>query len=169
MYMAGLQIAAGAFLLSSLQLQVFLAICILLVLLAFCFGANAKESGAHAPVSLPGSHLLAIAPFFQRRFDFLNDGFRKTGQSLFQFSMLRACTHSIHCRRILSIRQETVIVVSGESGRTSFFTNREFDLTEGFKVLSGAVRRVISLRRLTHVRSRSLFCEASRPICTRAL
>lgn len=95
MYTVGLQSAADAFLLSSLQVQVFLALCILFVLLVFGLDANNGHTGSHSPVFLPGSHLLAIAPFFQRRFEFLNDGFRKTGQTLFQFNMLRVRPHCI--------------------------------------------------------------------------
>ncbi|KAG1876184.1 cytochrome P450 [Suillus subluteus] len=123
MYTVGLQSAADAFLLSSLKAQVALALLVLFILLFFGFGSQKDGAVDGAPVFLPGSHLLAITPFFRRRFEFLNDGFRKTGQSLFQFNMLR----------------ETVIVVSGESARKSFFANKHFDLTEGFKVLSGAI------------------------------
>ncbi|KAF8842871.1 cytochrome P450 [Paxillus ammoniavirescens] len=123
MYTVGLQSAADAFLLSSFKAQVVLALCILFALLVFGHGPHTDDIPAQTPVFLPGPHLLAIAPFFQRRFEFLNDGFRKTGQKLFQFNMLR----------------ETVIVVSGETGRKAFFANRSFDLTEGFKVLSGAI------------------------------
>ncbi|KAL4079630.1 cytochrome P450 [Scleroderma citrinum] len=140
MYTVGLQSAADAFLLSSLQVQVFLALCILFVLLVFGLDSNNVEGGSHSPVFLPGSHLLAIAPFFQRRFEFLNDGFRKTGQALFQFSMLR----------------ETVIVVSGETGRKAFFSNRAFDLTEGFKVLSGAIPVLRGVTSDLHTRSVAL-------------
>lgn len=144
MYTVGLQSAADAFLLSSLQVQVFLALCILFVLLLFGLDANSAQTASHSPVFLPGSNLLAIAPFFQRRFEFLNDGFRKTGQSLFQFNMLR----------------ETVIVVSGETGRKAFFSNRAFDLTEGFKVLSGAIPVLsgitsdLQARTVTHIHKR---------------
>lgn len=90
MYTVGLQSAADAFLVSSLKTQVVLALIVLFILLVFGFGSqkDGAVDGA-APVFLPGSHLLAIAPFFRQRFEFLNDGFRKTGQSLFQFSMLR--------------------------------------------------------------------------------
>ena len=35
--------------------------------------------------------------------------------------------------------QHTVIVVSGENARQKFFTTKGLDLTEGFKILSGAV------------------------------
>jgi len=126
MYTVGLQSAADAFLMSSLKVQLVLAFLILFALLVFGHGSSKDELSAQTPVYLPGSHLLAIAPFFRRRFDFLNDGFRKTGEKLFQFNMLR----------------ETVIVVSGESARKAFFANRAFDLTEGFKVLSGAIPMV---------------------------
>ncbi|KAH7886943.1 cytochrome P450 [Phlebopus sp. FC_14] len=122
MYTVGLQSAADAFLMSSLKAQVVLALFVLFVLLTFGLGSH-KDDSANLPVFLPGSHLLAIVPFFQRRFEFLNDGFRKTGQALFQFNMLH----------------DTVIVVSGEAGRKAFFANRSFDLTEGFKLLSGAI------------------------------
>jgi hypothetical protein len=36
-----------------------------------------------------------------------------------------------------------VIVVSGDIGRQAFFSAKGFDLTEGFKMLSGAVRDVL--------------------------
>ncbi|KAI5993319.1 hypothetical protein EDD15DRAFT_2196735 [Pisolithus albus] len=116
-----------------LQVQVFLALCILFIFLIFGVDGNKVDNSSQSPAFLPGSHLLAIAPFFQKCFEFLNDGFRKTGQALFQFNMLRACGYFI------SKRWDTVIVVSGEAGRKAFFTNRGFDLTEGFKVLSGAI------------------------------
>jgi hypothetical protein len=36
--------------------------------------------------------------------------------------------------------KNTVIVLSGASARQAFFYAKGFDLTEGFKILSGAVR-----------------------------
>jgi len=39
-----------------------------------------------------------------------------------------------------SFFQNTVVVVSGETARQTFFTAKGLDLTEGFKILSGAVR-----------------------------
>jgi hypothetical protein len=36
--------------------------------------------------------------------------------------------------------QNTVVVVSGAGGRQAFFSAKGLDLTEGFKILSGAVR-----------------------------
>lgn len=40
-------------------------------------------------------------------------------------------------------QQNMVIVVSGESGRQAFFSAKGLDLTEGFKILSGAVRILV--------------------------
>lgn len=97
MYTVGLQSAADAFLLSSLKAQVVLALFVLFILLVFGFDSHKDDSANQSPVFLPGSQLLAIAPFFQRRFEFLNDGFRKTGQTLFQFNLLRVGLP--HCRR----------------------------------------------------------------------
>lgn len=143
MYTVGLQSAADAFLLSSLKAQVALALLVLFILLGFGFGSQKDGVVDGAPVFLPGSHLLAITPFFRRRFEFLNDGFRKTGQTLFQFNMLRVSVIVAHLLQrpliTMILMQETVIVVSGESARKSFFANKHFDLTEGFKMLSGAV------------------------------
>jgi len=40
---------------------------------------------------------------------------------------------------LMIYHQNTVIVVSGESGRQVFFSAKGLDLTAGFKILSGAV------------------------------
>lgn len=44
------------------------------------------------PPSVPGLSVLSIGPFFRRRFEFLNWGFRITGQSAFRFRLLNVCT-----------------------------------------------------------------------------
>jgi hypothetical protein len=41
---------------------------------------------------------------------------------------------------VITLLQNTVMVVSGESGRQAFFSAKGLNLTEGFKILSGAVR-----------------------------
>jgi hypothetical protein len=105
MYTVGLQSAADAFLVSSLKAQVALAFFVLFILIVF--GLGSQKDGAvdsAAPVFLPGSHLLAIAPFFRQRFKFLNDGFSKTGQSLFQFNMLRVSIMVMQSQRVAHIR-----------------------------------------------------------------
>jgi hypothetical protein len=104
MYTVGLQSAADAFLVSSLKAQVALAFFVLFILIVF--GLGSQKDGAvdgAAPVFLPGSHLLAIAPFFRQRFKFLNDGFSKTGQSLFQFNMLRVSIMVMQSQRVTHI------------------------------------------------------------------
>ncbi|KAL9710334.1 hypothetical protein Ac2012v2_006633 [Leucoagaricus gongylophorus] len=93
---------------------------ILLIMSAF------QKDAPDAPVSLPGLSLSHIIPFYKRRFDFLSWGIHATRQSVFQFKLLR----------------NTVIVVSGESGRQVFFSAKGLDLTEGFKILSGAIPSV---------------------------
>lgn len=53
--------------------------------------------------------------------------------------------------------QNTVIVVSGESGRQVFFSAKGLDLTEGFKILSGAVCTTVSIQIMLLIRIASLF------------
>lgn len=42
-----------------------------------------------SPISLPESCLFTILPFFRSRFDFLNWGFKLSGQSIYQFRLLQ--------------------------------------------------------------------------------
>ncbi|TFK34453.1 cytochrome P450 [Crucibulum laeve] len=123
-YTIGLHAASTAFLSAGFATQFTVAV---IVFLAIILTTSAfQKDGVDAPASLPGNSLLAITPFFRRRYDFLNWGFHATGQSIFQFQLLR----------------NTVIVVSGESAREKFFTAKGLDLTEGFKILSGAIPMV---------------------------
>ncbi|KAF7316374.1 Cytochrome P450 [Mycena indigotica] len=75
------------------------------------------------PPTLPGFQWTHISSFFHRRHDFLAWGFRVTGAKIFQFKLMG----------------NTVIVLSGPVARRAFFYQKGFDLTEGFKMLSGAV------------------------------
>ncbi|EJF57953.1 cytochrome P450 [Dichomitus squalens LYAD-421 SS1] len=86
--------------------------------------SSAKDADDVYPVHLPGSSLAHILPFFQRRFDFINQGFELAGQAIYQFSLLR----------------KSVIVLSGEAARRDFFQAKDLDLGAGFRFLSGAVR-----------------------------
>ncbi|EGN92897.1 hypothetical protein SERLA73DRAFT_172564 [Serpula lacrymans var. lacrymans S7.3] len=155
MYTVGLQSAADAFLLASLQAQLVIALVLLFIIIVFGIGAH-KDDGhdENSPVFLPGHPLLSIVPFFRKRFDFLNSGFRITGQSLFQFNLLR----------------DTVVVVSGESARKAFFANKGFDLTEGFKVLSGAIPMVrgvtsdLQTRRIALIHKRLSAVQKNEPL-----
>ncbi|KAJ7126062.1 cytochrome P450 [Mycena epipterygia] len=123
-YIIGLHSAASAFLSAGFatQFTVAVVICLVIVLIT----ASLQEDGPEAPTSLPGLPFLSIVPFFRQRYDFLNWGFHITGQSIFQFQLM----------------SNTVIVLSGAPARKTFFYAKGFDLTEGFKILSGAIPMV---------------------------
>ncbi|KAF8190379.1 cytochrome P450 [Mycena galopus ATCC 62051] len=123
-YIIGLHSAAAAFLSAGFatQFSVAVVICLVIVLVT----SSSPEDGDGAPKSLPGPPFLSIIPFFRQRHDFLNWGFHITGQSTFQFQLMN----------------NTVIVLSGASARRAFFHAKGFDLTEGFKILSGAIPMV---------------------------
>ncbi|KAF8916504.1 cytochrome P450 [Mucidula mucida] len=126
-YSIGLQAANVALLSAGLATHIATAIVVLLLILIVASScAEDPSKKEDAPISLPGISLLAIVPFFRQRFDFINWGFQATGRSIYQFKLLR----------------NTVIIVSGESARSDFFTAKHFDLTEGFKILSGAIPMV---------------------------
>lgn len=102
---------------------------------------SCKTTPDNKPIPLPYNSLFAVWPFFRRRFDFLNDCFRITGQPIFQFQLLQVRPNYI-CANLNDSHfrsQNTVVVVSGESARQTFFSAPSLDLTEGFKILSGAV------------------------------
>ncbi|KAJ7741414.1 cytochrome P450 [Mycena maculata] len=123
-YIIGLHSAASAFLSAGFatQFTVAVVICLIIVLVT----SSLKEDELEAPKSLPGLQFLSIIPFFRQRHDFLNWGFHVTGQSMFQFKLM----------------SHTVIVLSGTPARRAFFYAKGFDLTEGFKILSGAIPMV---------------------------
>jgi sterol 14-demethylase len=85
-YVFGLRDAANAFISAGFGVHFTVAVCVLAIILAVCSQYREKDD---APVHLPGHALLDIYPFFRRRYDFLNWGFQATGQSVFQFRLLR--------------------------------------------------------------------------------
>ncbi|KAF7763505.1 hypothetical protein Agabi119p4_8042 [Agaricus bisporus var. burnettii] len=123
-YSIGLQSAANAFVSAGFAIQFTVAVITFfaIILITSSFQKDAPD----APDYLPGMSLFHIVPFYQRRFDFLNWGIHATGQSIFQFKLLR----------------NTVMVISGESGRQAFFSAKGLNLTEGFNILSGAIPSV---------------------------
>ncbi|KAF8183163.1 cytochrome P450 [Pholiota molesta] len=123
-YSVGLQSAANAFLSAGFATQFTVAVIAFLAIVLIT--SSLEKEGADAPKFLPGYSLFHIIPFFRKRYDFLNWGFHATGQNVFQFQLLR----------------NTVVVVSGERARETFFTAKGLDLTEGFKILSGAIPMV---------------------------
>jgi hypothetical protein len=138
-YALGLQSAVDAFLSAGMVIQ--LAIAVFALFLVLYLSSTTQKDKDDAPVTLPGGSVFSIYPFFRQRFDFLNRGFRITGQSVFQFNLLGVCPLLTCVRSLVTlICQNAVVVISGESARKIFFTTRGFDLNEGFKILSGAVR-----------------------------
>ncbi|KAF5379198.1 hypothetical protein D9615_005905 [Tricholomella constricta] len=150
--MLGLQSAADAFLSAGLATQLTLGVVLFLVIVLVTSSLQADE--ADAPTSLPCYSIFTIMPFFGRRYDFLNWGFQATGQSVFQFKLLR----------------NTVIVVSGERARQAFFTAKGLDLTEGFKILSGAIPMVrgvtsnLEPRRIAMIHKRLAAAQRNAPL-----
>ncbi|KAF8889672.1 cytochrome P450 [Infundibulicybe gibba] len=151
-YSVGLQSAATAFLSAGFGTQFTLAVVIFIAIsLAL---SSIERSEPDSPASLPGYSIFSIHPFFRRRYDFLNWGFHATGQSIFQFKLLR----------------NTVIVVSGESARHTFFTAKGLDLTEGFKILSGAIPMVkgvtsdLQSRRIALIHKRLAAAQRNAPL-----
>lgn len=86
-FSVGLQAAGVALLSAGFPVLFTTAIIILLVIISIT--SSLQKDPADAPARLPIYSLFAIAPFFRRRFDFLNWGFEVTGQSVFQFDLLR--------------------------------------------------------------------------------
>ncbi|EDR08032.1 uncharacterized protein LACBIDRAFT_297641 [Laccaria bicolor S238N-H82] len=123
-YCLGLHSAARTFLSAGFATHFTVAVIIFLFIVFITSSLEGDE--VDAPVSLPGNPLLAIFPFFRKRYDFIKWGFHATGQNTFQFQLLR----------------NKVIVVSGESARQAVFNAKGLDLTEGFKILSGAIPMV---------------------------
>lgn len=140
-YCLGLHSAARAFLSAGFATHFTVAVIIFLCIVFITSSLEGDE--VDAPVSLPGNSLLAIFPFFRKRYDFIKWGFHATGQNAFQFQLLRVSSTMITMSNKSSYSfcwQNKVIVVSGESARQAVFNAKGLDLTEGFKILSGAVR-----------------------------
>ncbi|KZT25713.1 cytochrome P450 [Neolentinus lepideus HHB14362 ss-1] len=123
MYPVGIPCLVDAFLSFSRPLQLALSLAVIFIIFILYTSTFSATPRDDEPAHLPEYSLFTIVPFFRQRFDFLNWGFRVTGESLFQFQLLR----------------HTVVAVSGEAGRKVFLTSKGLDLNEGFKVLSGAI------------------------------
>jgi hypothetical protein len=91
-YALGLQSAADAFLSAGFATHLTIAAVALFLILFISSAAAAQKDKDDAPVTLPGSSLLAIYSFFRQWYDFLNRGFRLTGQSVYQFQLLKVCS-----------------------------------------------------------------------------
>ncbi|KAK0203550.1 cytochrome P450 [Desarmillaria ectypa] len=153
-YSVGLQAVGAAFISAGFATQFTTSVIIFLFIVFVTSSLHDDALKEDSPASLPGNSLFAIIPFFRRRFDFLNWGFHATGQAIFQFKLLR----------------NTVVIVSGESARHEFFTAKHFDLTEGFKILSGAIPMVrgvtsdLQTRRVALIHKRLAAIQRNEPL-----
>jgi hypothetical protein len=86
-YSVGLEAASNAFVAAGFATQLTVAVITLfaIILITSAYQKDAPD----APEHLPGISLFHIMPFYRRRFDFLNWGIHATGQSVFQFRLLR--------------------------------------------------------------------------------
>ncbi|KAJ7672338.1 cytochrome P450 [Mycena polygramma] len=70
---------------------------------------------------LGGFWLFNAWAFFTKRYDFVGDGFRRTGEKIFRFRILKY----------------NVVAVSGTDARTLYFSDKGLNLGEGYKILMG--------------------------------
>lgn len=125
----------------SVQLVVIVALSTFLVTALHLSRPDGLHDAESQVASLPCLSVLALVPFFRRRFDFFNWAFAITRQPMFRFKLLNVRLYRWHMVvNRLSKLQNSVYIVSGEENRKAFFSHRSLDLTEGFALLSGAVR-----------------------------
>jgi len=119
------------------------ALVILSLLLHECIVRWWATKGDDVPTSLNSLSISTIVPFVRNRHDFLNWGFRSTGETVFRFRLLNVRrfprTLRLSCSHVGSV-QKPVVAVSGESGRSTFLTAKGLDIQPGFKDLLGGVR-----------------------------
>jgi len=54
-----------------------------------------SDKRVESPARVPNNSLFTITPFFHQRFNFLNWGFKKTGEPIFQFSLLQVSSSAL--------------------------------------------------------------------------
>jgi hypothetical protein len=80
--------------------------------------------------------------FFTRRHDFLQEGFAKVKQDLFQFNV-RQVSRSTRPGMRLQLTldsQHTVVAMRSEAARKVFFGDNNLSFMEGYRILFGGVR-----------------------------
>jgi hypothetical protein len=94
MYSIGLPAAIEAFHTADWPSLILIAICILVLILGICktVATEDYDDHSHEPTVLPSSSFSTIRAFYNRRFDFLQWGFRVTGSSVYQFNLLQVNT-----------------------------------------------------------------------------
>ncbi|KAF8069204.1 cytochrome P450 [Lyophyllum atratum] len=100
------------------------------ILVAVAYPALFSSQKSTDIQELGGLSILTAWPFFSKRFDFLRENFKKTGQNLFSFKILH----------------HTVTAMKGEEARKAFFDNKSMNFTEGYKILMGAAPRLSDIQ-----------------------
>ena len=93
----------------------------------------------HEFPKLRGIQLYHAWSFFERRYDFLHSNFERNPGKSFSFDILH----------------HKVIALTGNDARHEFYSNPHLDLTEGYKILLGAVRLSPMQQQTVHRRWRS--------------
>lgn len=96
-FIGGFLLLVQAFVSSPTTTKVLVAVPSLVALTFLWFYATGGEDDLDedAPPSLPTWHVLAVAPFFHSRFDFLNAAFKTSGQAIFKFNLFRVRHHLV--------------------------------------------------------------------------
>lgn len=81
----------------------------------------------HSPPSLQLPSWKVTQFFFEKRFDFIKDGFRATSSSIYQTRLF----------------QHAAIILSGEEGRQVFFKEKGLCLYDTFSIMMGSVRSLL--------------------------
>jgi hypothetical protein len=81
-----------------------------------------KKSHSPPVLQLPGWKI--TQSYFEKRFDFIQDGFKATSSSIWQTTLF----------------QNNAIVLSGDKGRQIFFKTKELALYDTFAIMMGRVR-----------------------------
>ena len=100
------------------------AAAILVTTVVYCALNSKGVDEEHEFPKLGGIQLFHAWNFFERRYDFLQSGFKRNLGRSFSFNVLR----------------HTVVALTGEDARQAFYSNSQLHFDEGYKILMGAVR-----------------------------
>jgi hypothetical protein len=89
MYTIGMQAVAFAFRGTGWTLPVVAALFVLAFILWVLQSVANTERHPDEPTHLPSTCFFSMRAFYGRRFDFLNWGFRSSGQPIYQFNLLQ--------------------------------------------------------------------------------
>lgn len=84
--------------------------------------SSARKDNSPPRLQLPSWKVTQL--FFEKRFDFIKDGFRATSSSIYQTRLF----------------QHAAIVLSGDEGRQVFFKEKGLCLYDTFSIMMGSVR-----------------------------